>query len=220
MTALFFILTVLLTLVFVYRVFPYKTVLALFWLWTTLQTLIAMSGAYYTPQQWPPRLIIFGVAPAIMVLFGSLIFKTSRTIVLQADLIKLTQWHVVRIPVEIALYFLYRLQLVPIEMTFEGNNFDILSGISALILILFVFNKMGSHKWVLLIWNLAALALLVNIVVTAVLAFPSPLQKIAFEQPNIAVTQFPYVLLPTCIVPLVLFAHIIAIIKLFKQPVA
>jgi len=58
------------------------------------------------------------------------------------------------------------------------------------------------------------LLLLLNVVITAIFAIPSPVQKIAFDQPNIAVLYFPFNLLPTIVVPLVLFAHCVAIKRL------
>ena len=49
---------------------------------------------------------------------------------------------------------------------------------------------------------------------SAALALPSPMQKIAFEQPNLAVMFFPFNLLPAVVVPLVLLAHLTAIRRL------
>jgi len=46
------------------------------------------------------------------------------------------------------------------------------------------------------------------------LSAPSPIQKIAFEQPNIAILYFPFCWLPTFIVPIVLFSHLVAVRKL------
>jgi hypothetical protein len=56
-----------------------------------------------------------------------------------------------------------------------------------------------------------------NIVVNAALSAPVPFQQFAFDQPNIAVLYFPFVWLPGFIVPLVLFAHLAAIQKLYSE---
>jgi hypothetical protein len=58
---------------------------------------------------------------------------------------------------------------------------------------------------------------LLNIVINAVLSIPSPFQQFAFEQPNVAVLYFPFVWLPCCIVPIVLFAHLAAIKQLWNK---
>ncbi|MFY7909091.1 MAG: hypothetical protein ACOVO2_06045, partial [Emticicia sp.] len=80
----------------------------------------------------------------------------------------------------------------------------------------FVFvKKTLSHK-ILLSWNIMCLLLLINIVFNALLASPVPFQQFAFEQPNIAILYFPYNLLPSMVVPLVLFSHLVAIRRLLK----
>jgi len=58
---------------------------------------------------------------------------------------------------------------------------------------------------------------LFNIVLTAILSAPLPIQQLAFEQPNIAVMYFPFVYLPGFIVPIVLFSHLVVISKLTRN---
>ena len=107
-------------------------------------------------------------------------------------------------------------------MTFEGRNFDILSGITAPIVYFLAFRKGKVNRPLLLIWNLIALALLVNVVTIAVLSFPSPFQMVGLDQPNIGVTYFPFVWLPSVVVPIVFFCHVISLWKLIstETPVA
>ncbi|MEM9987092.1 MAG: hypothetical protein AAF804_18515, partial [Bacteroidota bacterium] len=45
----------------------------------------------------------------------------------------------------------------------------------------------------------------------AILSAPLPFQQLAFEQPNVAVLRFPYVLLPGVVVPLVLLSHLLSL---------
>jgi hypothetical protein len=72
----------------------------------------------------------------------------------------------------------------------------------------------------ILIWNFICLGLLANIVVNSLFSTPSPIQKFSFEQPNIAILYFPFSWLPTFIVPIVLFGHLISIRQLLKQKTA
>lgn len=99
-------------------------------------------------------------------------------------------------------------------MTFEGRNFDILSGISAPIVAYLVFTKKTLSHNFLLIWNFICLGLLINIVTNALLSAPFPIQKLAFEQPNIAILHFPFSWLPTFVVPVVLLGHLVSIRQL------
>jgi hypothetical protein len=102
-------------------------------------------------------------------------------------------------------------------MTFEGRNFDILSGITAPIIFWLAFRKGKIKRPLLIIWNIFALILLFNIVTHAILSFPFPFQQMAFDQPNRGVLYFPFIWLPTVVVPVVLFAHLISLWKLFKD---
>ena len=68
----------------------------------------------------------------------------------------------------------------------------------------------------MLIWNLICSALLINVVATVALSVPSPFQQLAFEQPNIAILYFPFVWLPSVVVPIVLIAHVAAIGRLIR----
>jgi hypothetical protein len=102
-------------------------------------------------------------------------------------------------------------------MTFEGRNFDILSGLTAPIIFWLVFRQGKINRLLLLVWNFLALGLLINIVVNAFLSFPFAFQQFAFDQPNRAVLYFPFVWLPTVVVPLVLFCHLASIWQLLSN---
>ena len=102
-------------------------------------------------------------------------------------------------------------------MTFEGRNFDIIAGISAPFIAYFGLTKTKLNRQTILIWNFISLGLLVNIVVNALFSAPSPIQKFAFDQPNIAILNFPFSWLPTFIVPIVLFGHLTSIRQLLKR---
>lgn len=96
-------------------------------------------------------------------------------------------------------------------MTFEGRNFDIVAGITAPIIVYFGFTKTKIDRQTILIWNVIFLGFLLNIVVNALFSAPSPIQIFAFDQPNIAILNFPFIWLPTFIVPIVLFGHLTSI---------
>jgi hypothetical protein len=102
-------------------------------------------------------------------------------------------------------------------MTFEGRNWDVLSGASALVIYWLLKMRRSVSAKSLLLWNVGGLALLLNIVVNAVLSAPSPFQQFAFAQPNVAILHFPFVWLPSCVVPLVLLAHLAAIRQLLTK---
>jgi hypothetical protein len=125
--------------------------------------------------------------------------------------------HIVRIPVELVLFWLFTNKTIPELMTFEGRNFDILSGLSAPIIYYYAFVKKKINRNIMLLWNFVCLGLLINIVIHAILSAPFPFQQLAFSQPNRAVLYFPFIWLPGCIVPLVLLSHLAAIRQLIMN---
>ena len=129
----------------------------------------------------------------------------------------LTFIHVIRIPVEIVLLWLYQQGHIPQLMTDEGRNFDILAGITAPIMAQVAFRGGYLHKNLLAFWNVLALGLLLNIVVNAILSMPTPFQQFAQEQPNVAVFYFPFIWLPAVIVPIVFFCHLVSLSQLLRK---
>jgi hypothetical protein len=181
--------------------------------WGTLTATLAAQGFYQDTSSVPPRLFLFGVLPALLFIAVYFIFF-RESFIERLSLKTLTLLHVVRIPVEFVLLWLSFAGQVPRVMTFEGRNFDILSGVLAPIVYLIAFRR-GTVNWpVLIAYNILGLALLANIVVIAILSLPSPMQQMAFDQPNRAVLYFPYIWLPTIIVPIVLFSHLTSVYKL------
>ena len=189
-------------------------------LWAALQALLASDEyAYHNFSSVPPRMVQTGVLPALLFILIYFIFFRSSFIE-RLSLRKLTLLHVVRIPVELCLLWLYIGGQVPQVMTFEGRNFDILSGILAPVVYLIAFRGGTVKRWLLIVYNVLGLILLANIVSIAIMALPSPMQSIAFDQPNRGVLYFPYIWLPTILVPMVLFSHLAALWKLAKSQTA
>lgn len=184
--------------------------------WLAIQALIGLSGFYTDTETIPPR-FIFLVLPPILFIIGLFATTKGKQYIESLDPKTLTILHTVRIPVEIVLFWLCLNKAVPSLMTFEGRNFDILSGLTAPIIFYFGFIKNIISKQLILIWNFICLGLLINIVANAVLSAPFPFQKFAFDQPNIAVLYFPFNWLPSCIVPLVLFSHLVVIRQLLNK---
>jgi hypothetical protein len=166
---------------------------------------------------FPPKLMLFGILPAILVIILPFLTRSGREFIDSLPLKNLTYLNVVRIPVEIVLFWLFVYKAIPELMTFEGRNFDIISGITAPFIAYFGLTKTKLSKQMILIWNFICLGLLANIVVNSLFSTPSPIQKFAFEQPNIAILYFPFSWLPTFIVPIVLFGHLTSIRQLLKE---
>jgi hypothetical protein len=221
-----FILTTFLTVGFIFyairqtasEIFPAKTLLFLIPFWLFFQAGLSLSGFYLKTDTLPPRIFLFAVLPSLLVIILLFIFH-SKLFISNLSLKTLTLLSVVRIPVEIVLFWLFENGQIPQIMTFEGRNFDILSGITAPIMAWLAFRNGKTNRILLLVWNISALLLLFNIVITAALSIPSPIQQLAFEQPNRAVLYFPFVWLPVIVVPIVLFSHLASLWQIFTNKV-
>ncbi len=212
-----FILTTFLSILLFYKASGNNNiVLIVLLVWTALQALAAMKGFYTITDATPPRFALLAGPPLLLLVFLFLT-RRGRRFIDRFDLKMMTWVHVVRIPVEITLFLLFREKLVPELMTFEGRNFDIISGITAPLMVLFAFTGRSPKRGLLLAWNFICLGLVLNIVIHAVLAAPSPFQQLAFDQPNVAILYFPFVWLPCCVVPIVFFSHFASIRKLLRS---
>ena len=189
-----------------------KKVFLLLTLWLAIQAVLGISG-FYKSDGRPPRLL-FALLPPLLFIASTFLTTRGRNYLSQLDAKHLTLLHSIRVPVEIVLLWLMLAKAVPQRMTFEGQNFDILSGLTAPVVYYFGYVRRRLPKAVLLLWNFLCLGLLINIVTVAVLAAPTPFQKLAFDQPNVAVLYFPFNWLAACVVPLVLFSHLACIRQL------
>jgi hypothetical protein len=184
--------------------------------WLLLQAVLSLHGFYYEQGYGSSRFLLLILPPLIFIF---LIMSTARGqhLVGQSDLKWLMLIHILRIPVELVLWWLFIHEAVPRVMTFEGRNLDVLAGITAPVIYYFGYVKNQLSFRALLVWNFVSLALLLNIVVIAVLSMPFPTQRFGFEQPDIALFYFPFIWLPGCLVPMVVFAHVFTIWQLLNK---
>jgi hypothetical protein len=222
--SILFILTTFLTVGFlfyaikqtVFDTFAAKIVITAAAFWLIFTAMLALGGFYLSVDGFPPR-FAFAPMPALLLIVILFIFF-RRDFIDKLPLKILTLLQIVRIPVEIGLYWLFQNGMIPQIMTFEGRNFDILAGITAPFVFWLAFRQGKPNRPVLIAWNLVCLALVMNIVLTAIFSLPTSFQQFGLEQPNRAVLYFPYIWLPAIIVPIVLFAHLASLRQLLKRP--
>ncbi|AUP80502.1 hypothetical protein [Flavivirga eckloniae] len=211
-----FVLTTLASVWLFYKASNNKKALYGIIVWMVVVGGLGILGFYQKLDTVPPRftLLLGPVLIFVILLFTN---KRSRRFIDGLNLKWLTILHIVRIPVEIVLYYVFIAGLIPDLMTFSGYNFDIISGITAPVIYYIMFVKKTLNRKALLIWNVLCLGLLINILTIAVLSAQTPFQQLAFEQPNIGVTYFPFVWLPTVIVPIVFLSHLASIRRLTSR---
>jgi hypothetical protein len=193
-----------------------KIAISLF-VWILVQGGLGWVGVYrdYT-DLLPPAIFLFGVLPTVLAM-GSLFFtRTGKAFARDLPREKLVYIHLIRVPVEFILLWLFMQNQIPEIMTFEGFNFDIIIGLTAPLIIYFGYKKALLSRTILMFWNFLGLISLAVIFVMAILSSPFPLQQLAFDQPNVGLLYFPFSWLPTIVVPLVIFCHLVSISQLRK----
>lgn len=181
-------------------------------LWLGLTALLAARGVLADFSTLPPRMMLVLLPPLVCSLVLTFHPKLKESWQ-QLPMTWLIGFQAFRLPVEIFLWLLAQEGVAPPQMTFEGRNGDILTGLSAL-LIAWLWQQ--QPKWrrpLALSWNLAGMALLLNIVGVAILSMPTPFQML--QPANTFVTQWPFVWLPALLVPLAYTGHLLALRQLW-----
>lgn len=183
-----------------------------------LTAALAHQGLLHAEGPFPPpmlRLVLAGVLAVIGLVLSPVGLRLARTMPL-AGLIGL---QVFRLPLEFVLWQLYREGALPVQMTFEGRNFDVLSGLLALPLAIAIHRSQQKVPNALIwAWNLLGLALLFNIVQIAVRSMPGPLRTFQNEPTNTLVFTVPWVWLPMILVLSALLGHLLVARRLLAEP--
>ncbi len=192
-----------------------STFLALF-IWLVLQAYLSYNGFYKDTSTTPPMFAL-AIIPSLLFILALFLSKKGRVFIDSLSLEAMHWIHTVRIPVELILWALFLAEQIPKIMTFGGRNYDIIAGLTAPLLVYYGIRRPIIDKGRMLLWNFLGLFLLLNIVVMAILSVETPFQQLAFDMPNKAIIEFPIIWLPSFIVPLVLFSHLVSIRQLLKK---
>jgi hypothetical protein len=166
-----------------------------------------MIGATGVLRQWqrvPPPMLLLVVA-IVAVGAGIAWSGFGGALATRIPLVVLVGVQGFRLPLELAMHALVARRVIPPQMTYGGLNYDIVSGITAiLVAALLVAGQAG--RGLVLAWNLLGLALLANIVVVAILSMPM-VAAFGPDRLNVFVTYAPYVWLPAVLVLAALAGH-------------
>jgi hypothetical protein len=179
--------------------------------WITLQGFVSWTGFYAAPGK-PLRFPLLLMPPVVLGLIYSYTPK-GRRFFSTLDIRSLTLLQSIRLLVEPVLYWLALYHLVPRAMTFEGKNFDILTGLTMPIIYYFGFVRKTFPTWLMIIWNWMGIVLLAVVVSIGVSSALHAGQTIASANAGaglspFAIQQFPWALLPGFLVPTAFFAHV------------
>ncbi|GEN10373.1 hypothetical protein SAMN05443572_11027 [Myxococcus fulvus] len=172
-----------------------------------LTGIFAARGAFADMRSAPPD-IFKAILPTVALTFVLAFSRFGDRLVRGLSLSALIGFQVFRIPVEWVLWALHREGALPIEMTFEGLNFDILTGLSAPI-VAWLAHKGRAAPALVATWNTIGLALLVTIVMVTNLSSPLFADVFRAEPRSTLITTAPYIWLPIVLVQAALLGHLL-----------
>ncbi|MBD0259223.1 MAG: hypothetical protein ICV83_26190 [Cytophagales bacterium] len=185
--------------------------------WLAYTAALSLTGLAGDFSSFPPPMMPLVLLPPLVVALV-LTFSGRFGVVLRHVPVQwLLSLQSFRVAVEVLLWALHGQGLLPVQMTFEGLNFDVLTGITAPLAAYLVTTRPRWRRPILLGWNLAGLALLATIVVISILSLPTPLRAFPNEPANTIVTRFPFSWLPGFLVPLAYTLHFFALRKLITN---
>jgi hypothetical protein len=172
---------------------------------------LALNGHLAFGPMPPP--LVRSVMFSVLLVFIFAYSRVGKVVAAGVSLPWLIGYQGFRIAVELLLHRAHNEGLMPVQMSYLGLNFDVLSGLSAVAVAIGVA-KGRIPRWGVYVWNTASLMLLLNIVTIAILSMPSPLRVFMNEPANVWVAYWPFVWLPTFLVPAALLGHLLVFRRL------
>jgi hypothetical protein len=174
--------------------------------WMAATWVAAASGVLRQWHATPPP-FMFLVAAIVALAATIALTSYGRRLALGLPLWVLVAAQAFRLPLELAMHEMSERGVMPVQMSYEGLNYDILTGITAIVVAALVRDS-RSGRLLVLVWNICGLALLLNVVTVAILSTP----RFAYfggDRLNEWVANPPYVWLPAVMVLAALAGHLL-----------
>jgi hypothetical protein len=182
---------------------------------------VASASGVLRAQTLPPPLALFMLSSLIVAVSAAFSRLGSRLIE-GLPIAALVGVQAFRLPLELVLHRWHAEGVIPVQMTYQGFNFDILTGISALLVCAWsTFRKTPPSRALVVTWNVFGILLLANVMTIAVLSSPLPIRAFTTGVPVLLAFYFPYGwIIPFCVGG-ALFGHLVVFRWAFRrQPAA
>jgi hypothetical protein len=172
-------------------------------LWIVATGLAAARGVLH---MWAPPTMGPVLLGMLIIAIGVALSPLGGRIVAHIGIAALVGYQGFRVLVELLLHRAYLEGLMPIQMSWSGRNFDVVSGVTAILLGAWLATGRRSRGLVLA-WNVLGVLLLANIVAVALLSAPTPFRVFMNEPANTFITRVPWVWLPAVMVLAAVMGH-------------
>jgi hypothetical protein len=188
----------------------FRTTTVLLIAWLILLGILSTRGFFSNFSALPPRLSFALLIPLPVVLLF-IRSRAGKRLLQQIQPQWLFYLQSFRILVEIAIWLLVRNGSLPEQMSFEGRNFDLLTGLFAFPVGYYCFVKKSWPPVAAVLYNIGGLILLVNVIVISMLSMPTPLRMFHNQPDSSLLAKFPFIYLPGVLVPFAYTLHILSL---------
>lgn len=173
--------------------------------WLASTWWVAAIGVIADFDRRPPPLMLLLLAVAVVSSAIALSPLGSR-LALGLPLATLVAFQSFRFPLELLMHRAATEGVMPEQMSYSGRNFDILTGISAIVVAIALAR--GATPRLAYAWNIAGALLLANILIVAVVSTPI-FAAFGQDRLNTWVAYPPFVWLPTVMVVCAISGHLL-----------
>jgi hypothetical protein len=182
--------------------------------WIAATGLLASRGVL---RMWDPPTMGLVLGPTLLVAIGVAVSPLGRQFIAGIPIQWLVGFQGFRVLVELLLHRAYVEGLMPVQMSWSGRNFDVVSGITAVAVGLWLATAVRASSLLVALWNTLGVALLANILLVALLSAPTPFRVFTNDPPNVFITRAPWVWLPAVMVFAAILGHALVIRWLLGQ---
>jgi len=183
-------------------------------LWLVYVAVISYSGLLQTTAL-PPRIPLLLILPLFVFIAVFLSRRSNAAFIDAIPLNWLIYAQVFRVAVELLLHQLSVEGIIPEDATFKGYNYEIVIAATAPLIAAGCIRSGRLIRLPLILWNIAGLITLAIVVFLFMThAYAPGIYTNAGQFSIIDFGSFPYTLLPGFLMPLAVFMHILALVKL------
>lgn len=183
-------------------------------LWLAILAVLGYMGYFYEPATTFLRLSLAFALPAGVAVL--LLFSRFFGLIIRVMPIRwLAYFQACRIATELFFWMGMKGGYVPVQMTFEWLNYDIVVGITGLMAGFVFFGRGRYRRFEGILWNTFGIASLANALLLSLFSLPGPHRAFATVPDSAFLTLTPFIWLPGLIFPMALAAHIFSLKKLF-----
>jgi hypothetical protein len=179
-------------------------------LWLGAQALLVASGRM---SSLPLNGLPFFFGPILVIWTGLALSPVGRRLATAVPLAALVAFQAFRLPLELVLHAWVAQGTIPQTMTWSGQNWDIVSGLAALVCAPLAVR----HRLAARVANIVGFALLLNVMRVAMLSSPVPFGW-GVQPPLLLAFHLPYALIGPVCVGGALFGHLVLTRALWQQP--